>query len=100
MGFIVKVFLALAVVAGGAWAYMTFALPKPAPIVEAPVEQPAPEPVKPQLPPEDGGISTSGSTDEALNADLQILDAQVGAAETASTDAENSLNDKPVAQTE
>lgn len=101
MGFLVKVVLALAVVAAGVWGYMTFMMPTaPAPVQEtAPVvQEPAPQTQQPTV--DDGGISTSGTSDTALDADLQAFDSQVQSAQSASADVDGSFNDQPIQQTE
>ena len=101
MGFIVKVVLALAVVAALVWAYMTFMMPAPAPVQEiAPVveEQTQPEAQQPSV--EDGGISARGSTDADIASDLEAFDSQVQSAQSASADVDGSFNDQPIQQTE
>lgn len=46
------------------------------------------------------GISASGSSDAALNADLNTLNTQVDSAQNDSASVDSSFNDAPVAQTE
>jgi hypothetical protein len=99
MGFIVKLILVLAVVAGGVWAWMTFnplqSAPEQAEVTVAPPPPPPPAPSTPG-----DVISASGSTDAALQGDLSTLDAQVDAAQTANSGVEQSFSDQPVKQTE
>ena len=103
MGFVVKLVLALAVVAALVWGYVAFFMkPAPAPVQET-AQQAQEEPVT-QTPapaaPDDGGISASGSTDASLNGDLRALDTQVDSAQRASADADASATDRPIEQTE
>lgn len=58
------------------------------PVAAAPVEQ---APAVPEVGP---------STDAGLDADLESIDAQLKVVDTNSTSVEQSLNDKPVTQTE
>jgi peptidoglycan hydrolase CwlO-like protein len=99
MGFVVKLVLILAVVAGGVWAWAVF-MPKTAPAPVAQQEQVQTPPVeqKPQTPAD--LISASGSSDASLQADLQSLDAQVESAQSESAGVDQSFNDQPVAQSE
>ena len=100
MGFIVKLVLVLAVVAGGVWAWMTF---HPSASTQPPVAQvqnaPPPAPSAPPRAPSDA-VSASGSSDAALQGNLNTLDGQVQSAQTDSASMDSSFNDKPVQQTE
>lgn len=98
MGFIVKLILVLAVVAGGVWAWMTFNPMQPAPQQTEVTVQPPPPPPAPSTPAD--SISASGSTDAALQSDLTTLDAQVDAAQNANSSVEKSFSDEPIKQTE
>ena len=99
MGFIVKLVLVLAVVAGGVWAWMTFMPSQPAPVAqEAQQETQQPVEQKPQTPADI--ISASGATDALLQSDLQTFDSQVQGAQDDSAAVDQSFNDKPIQQTE
>ena len=99
MGFVVKLVLVLAVVAAGVWGYMTFMKPAPQAVETAQQQQPVTETPKAATP-DDGGISTRGSTAAALSSDLKTLDAQADSAQSASADMDASATDKPIDQTE
>jgi|GEM_PF-1835726 len=100
MGFIVKLVLVLAVVAGGVWAWMTFH-PAPAaqPVAQEVQTTPPPAPPPPPPGPTDM-VSASGSSDADLQGDLGTLDGQVQSAQTDSASVDSSFSDKPVQQTE
>src|SRR5436309_210189 len=98
MGFVVKLVLVLAVVAAGVWGWMTF-YPKPAqPSQQQVAVQPPAPPPTPPTPAE--SISASGSSDAALQGDLNTVDTQVQGAQDANASVDQSFNDKPVSQTE
>lgn len=98
MGFVVKLVLVLAVVAGGVWAWMTFHASPAQPVQQQVVVQPPAPPPPPPTPTET--INASGSSDTALQGDLNVVDSQVQSAQDANASAEQSFTDKPVAQTE
>jgi len=100
MGFIVKLVLVLAVVAGGVWAWMTFHQSAPAqqPVTQV-TEPTTPPPTTPPPAPTDA-VSASGSSNADLQSDLNTLDTQVQSAQDDSASVDNSFNDKPVQQTE
>jgi hypothetical protein len=97
MGFIAKLVLMLAVVAGGIWVWMMLAPAmqpaQTANTAETSSEQQADQ----QNAPADAGAGAS--TDAALESDLTQLDIQLGAAEDASLSAE-SFSDQPIEQSE
>ena len=92
MGFMVKVVLVLAIVAGGVWAWYAW---KPSGPMQGNTQVQQQSNAAPQ-----NGISVSGSSDAALSADLMTIDSQVQAAQSDSAAADSSFNDKPVQQTE
>ena len=99
MGFIVKLVLVLAVVAGGVWAWMTFypmqaGQPVQQQVTVQPPAPPPPPPTAAQT------VSASGSSDASLQSDLSTFDAQMKAAQDESASLDSSANDQPVKQTE
>jgi hypothetical protein len=98
MGFIVKLVLVLAVVGAGVWGWMTLHPSAAQPAQqEVTVQPPAPPPAPPTAA---ESVSASGSSDAALQGDLNTFDTQVQSAQDADTNTEASFNDQPVKQTE
>jgi hypothetical protein len=99
MGFIAKLVLVIVVVGAGVWGWMSYHPSAPAQPAqqEVAVQPPAPPPPPPT--PADS-INASGSSDAALQGDLNTLDTQVQSAQDANASVDQSFNDQPVKQTE
>ena len=103
MGFIVKVVLVLAVIAGGIWAYFTFMPKAAAPTENAQTQQnqtAQSDTGQPSGQSNTGGISAGASSDTALQGDLKTFDTQVDGAQSESAGVDQSFNDQTVQQTE
>ena len=94
----ILVFLVVVLIVLGIW-YLVTGKNQPAPPQNPATAQTAVTTTQTQSTPADS-ISKSGSSDASFSADLISIDAQLKVVDTNSTSVDQSLNDKPVAQTE
>ncbi len=94
MGITVKALLALAVVSGIIWTYYILQPHSIQPQITINQEQHAPQKQN------QNSVTTSGSTDSSLQADIVSIDTQMTAAEHQSASTEANYIDNPVQQSE
>jgi zona occludens toxin (predicted ATPase) len=94
----ILIFLVVVLIVLGIW-YLVAGKNQPAPAQNPATAQTAVTTTQTQSMPADS-ISQSGSSDASFSADLNSIDAQLKVVDTNSASVDQSLNDKPIAQTE